>query len=59
MADIIYTPQFQPPVWQDNVDLVSAQGPIGYVYPNVNGTIGVWLLQPDGVDASSFMISKA
>lgn len=30
MADIIYTPQFQPPNWHDNVDLVAAEGPRGF-----------------------------
>ena len=27
---ITYTPQFQPPSWQDNVDLVAAAGPNGF-----------------------------
>src|SRR5579883_438564 len=30
MADITYTPQFQPPNWHDNVDLVAAEGPRGF-----------------------------
>lgn len=33
MADpqpITYTPQFQAPIWQDNVDLVTAGGPNGF-----------------------------
>ena len=30
MTDITYTPQFQPPVWQDNVDLMLAGGPKGF-----------------------------
>lgn len=30
MADITYTPQFQPPAWRDNVDFVSAEAPGGF-----------------------------
>src|SRR5579883_3076238 len=30
MADITYTPLYQPPAWRDNVDFVSAEGPGGF-----------------------------
>lgn len=30
MPDITYSPQFQPPNWHDNVDLVAAEGPRGF-----------------------------
>ncbi|MGH2507301.1 MAG: hypothetical protein ACRDHZ_07835 [Ktedonobacteraceae bacterium] len=30
MATITYAPQYQPPNWHDNVDLVAAEGPRGF-----------------------------